>query len=442
MKNAEYYVWLVKCMGVGNPRSHKILEIYDNIAEFYSDCKAKVVKRGISLTPTELSFLYETDTEDIAYVFKEYKKFFTQYITIEDELYPQQLKNIDNPPLILFVVGDITHLEEELLLTVVGTRKESLYGRRACELICSELCVSGFSIVSGLANGGDTTAHLTALKCGARTYGFLACGLDIDYPYGKASLKNSIYKHGAIITEFLPGTKAFPQNFHIRNRLMSGLSVGTLVVECPKRSGTSITANAALNQGRDVFAVPHGIFWKNGAGITELIQNGAKPVKDALDIIEEYIDVYPEKLNISNKKVSLNRFIEINRKLGLGDENSSQAIDDGEFKQARKTAVNELKNAGKDMVKNGMSLKEYSAVPNKDSKTIEQKLKDTNLENNSDALKLIDILDENGLSADEIAEKTNLTASKIMVLMTKLELAGIVDKLPGNRIKLVSDLQK
>lgn len=429
-------------MGVGNPRSHKILELYDDIAEFYSDCKAQVIKKGISLTPSELSFLYKTDLDDIAFVFKEYKKFFTQYITIEDELYPQQLKNIDNPPLILFVVGDITHLEDELLLTVVGTRKESLYGKRAAELICSELCVSGFSIVSGLANGGDTTAHLTALKCGARTYGFLACGLDIDYPYGKAALKNAIYKHGAIITEFLPGTKAFPENFRIRNRLMAGLSVGTLVVECPKRSGTLITANAALNQGRDVFAVPHGIFWRNGAGTIELIQNGAKPVKDALDIIEEYIDVYPEKLNISDKKVSLTKFLEMNRKLGLGDENSPQAIDSGEYKEVRKTAVNELKNSGKDMVKNGLSLDEYNIASNKESVTVDQKLKDTNLENNSDILKLVELLDYNGVSADEIAEKTDLSASKIMVLMTKLELAGIVDKLPGNRIKLVSDIQK
>ncbi len=434
MKRTEYYVWLVKCMGVGNQRSHKILEIYDDIAEFYSDCKNHRIKKGIRLTENEIRFLCETDINDIAFVFEKYRKYRAQIITIEDELYPQQLRNIDNPPLILFVVGDITHLDDELLFTVVGTRKESLYGRRACEVICSELCVSGFSIVSGLANGGDTTAHMTALKCGGRTYGFLACGLDVDYPYGKSNLKNAIYKNGAIITEFLPGTKAFAENFHIRNRLMSGISVGTLVIEASKRSGTLITAHNAVNQGKDVFAVPASIFWKNSAGIIELIQSGAKPVKDALDIIEEYIDRYPEKIKIPSKRVNLTQIFETNRKLGLTDDNSPQAIGQQEYQKLRKEAKKELKQAGKEAVKGITDERSVETL------SLNEKLLQNNLNHNENILKIISLLEKSALTTDELSEKSGISTAQIMICTTKMELAGIVKKTFGNRIELIIKL--
>lgn len=432
MKRIEYYVWLVKCLGAGNPRSHKILEVYDDIKEFYDDCKSGIINKEVRLTKSEVEFLCQTDLSDIAFIFKEYQRFNTQYITIEDELYPQQLRNIDNPPLILFVVGDITHLDDELLLTVVGTRKESLYGKRACELICSELCASGFSIVSGLAYGGDTTAHTTALKCGARTYGFLACGLDVDYPLGKADLKNAIYKNGAIITEFLPGTKAYPENFHIRNRLMSGLSEGTLVIEAPKRSGTIITANCAAEQGKDVFAVPAGIFWKNSAGTINLIQNGAKPVKDALDIIVEYLDRYPEKIKIPQERINLWQFFETNRKLGLDNQNSQQVLSDDEYKNIKKQAKKELKSVADETIKQAKKEpKEHNDVSIKDRLSI------CGLENDSIALKIIELLKDKCYTVDELSDKIDIPASKVMIIVTKLEICGVIKKLPGNMLELI-----
>ena len=430
MANKEYYVWLVKCLGAGNPHSVKILELYSDIAEFYNDIKNKKLKRGIKLSADELKFLYETDLSDIEYVFERYSKFKAQTITIEDELYPKALKNIDNPPLVLFVVGDISGLDNELLLTVVGTRKESLYGKRASELICSELCVSGFSIVSGLAKGGDTTAHITALKCGARTYGFLACGLDIDYPYNKASLKNAIFKNGAVITEFLPGMEPLRENFRIRNRLMSGISVGTLVVESPKRSGTLITANHALNQGKDVFAVPSGIFWYNGVGTNELIKNGAKPVKDALDIIEEYLDVYPDKIKIPDKKPNLKEFYDTNRKFGLSDANSPNALSD-EYKETVKEAKKELKSVAKEAIKSKPTETGEKIAP------LSERLEKSGLNNNEKVMTIISCLESEPLSLDELSEKTGLPSNVLLVSTTKMELAGIVKKLSASRIELI-----
>ncbi len=431
MAKKEYYVWLVKCLGAGNPRSSRILEIYDDIAEFYDDIKNKRLKKGVKLSADELRFLYETDLSDIEYVFEKYSKFKAQTITIEDELYPEALRNIDNPPLVLFVVGDISGLENELLLTVVGTRKESLYGKRACELICSELCVSGFSIVSGLAKGGDTTAHITALKCGARTYGFLACGLDIDYPYNKANLKNAIFKNGAVITEFLPGMEPLPENFRIRNRLMSGISVGTLVIELPRRSGTLITANHALNQGKDVYAVPSGIFWFNGVGTNELIKNGAKSVRDALDIIEDYIDKYPDKIKIPSEKLNLKEFYETNRRLGLSDANSPNVLED-DYKETVKEAKKELKDAAKEAVKS-----KQTGEDNKSVLPLEERLKKSGLENNENVIKIISCLEKEPLTLDELSESTGFASNILMVAITKMELAGIIKRLSASRIELI-----
>lgn len=435
MSKCEYYIWLVKCMGVGNPRSHKILELYDDISQFYDDCKNKCFKKGLSFTEKEIRLFYETDLSDVKYVFDAYNRYHTQYITIEDELYPKYLKNIDNPPLVLFVVGDISRLDDELLITVVGTRKETLYGKKACELICSELCVSGFSIVSGLANGGDTTAHNTALKCGARTYGFLACGIDVDYPYGKASLKNAIYKNGAIITEFLPGERPMARNFHIRNRLMSGISEGTLVIESPAGSGTLITAHCAAYQGKEVFAVPAGIFWINSRGIIELLQDGAKPVKDALDIIEEYLIRYPEKIKIPEKNENLRQIYAANRKLGLTDPNKEQAVIDQETLQVRKKAKKELKEAGKDAIKGKKVIAQAVIEP------LIARLEANNLLNNKIALEIVSLLENNTLTVDELMEKSELDSNEVAKMATRLEVYGIVRKNHGNRIELILDNQ-
>ncbi len=431
-ERVSYYLWLVKCMGVGNVRSHKILELYDDISEFYDDCKNHCVKKGVRLSEKEINFLCNTSLSDMDYIYEKYNRYHTQYITIEDELYPQQLRNIDNPPIVLFVVGDISHLEDELLITIVGTRRESLYGKFACRTLCAELCASGFSIVSGLANGGDTTAHNTALKCGARTYGFLACGLDVDYPKDKAALKNAIFKNGAIITEFLPEERGYADNFHVRNRLMSGISVGTLVIESPKRSGTLITAHHAANQGKDVFAVPGGIFWINGIGTFELIKNGAKPVRSGLDIIEEYIYLYPDKIKIRDDQENINRILDINKELKEQDENSRYSIDSKELSKIKKQADKEFKQIGKDAIKGKLIEQNNTAqIP------LSERISGSNLNDNENVKKIISHIEKAPLTVDEIADLTDIPTMQIIISITKMELAGIVRKIQGNKIELI-----
>ncbi len=207
-------------------------------------------------------------------------------ITIQDEAYPANLEAIYDPPQVLYVKGHLLP-EDALAISVVGTRSASSYGRMVAEKISSQLAARGVTIVSGMAYGIDTAAHRGALDGDGRTIAVMGNGLDIVYPDRNTSLFEKIIDSGAVISEFPMGTKPLRGNFPRRNRVISGLSLGTLVVEAPKRSGALITADFALEQGREVFAVPGQIFSETSGGTHDLIKQGAKLVESVEDIIEE-----------------------------------------------------------------------------------------------------------------------------------------------------------
>jgi len=206
--------------------------------------------------------------------------------TWDDPAYPAKLKEIYDPPPVLYVRGTLTS-QDEWAVAVVGTRRASLYGREATERIVSSLASNGITIISGLARGIDSVAHRAALDTGGRTIAVQGCGLDLVYPADNLKLAQSITEHGALISEFPLGTRPKAENFPRRNRIMSGMSLGVLVVEAGESSGALITAHLALEQNRDVFAVPGSILSPTSLGTNRLIQEGAKLVRDAEDILEE-----------------------------------------------------------------------------------------------------------------------------------------------------------
>jgi DNA processing protein len=206
--------------------------------------------------------------------------------TFHEEGYPTRLREIYDYPPILYVKGSLLP-QDEWCLAVVGTRKASVYGRQAAEEIVSDLARNKITIVSGLARGIDSIAHRSALEAGGRTIAVFGCGLDVIYPAENASLAQSIVANGALISEFPLGAEPRRENFPLRNRIMSGLSLGVLVVEAGEGSGALITARQALEQNREVFAVPGNILSPNSWGTNRLIQDGAKLVRDYTDILEE-----------------------------------------------------------------------------------------------------------------------------------------------------------
>lgn len=209
-------------------------------------------------------------------------------ISIKDAEYPALLKTISSPPPLLYVKGEMPE-SNELTLAVVGTRMCSAYGREVTEPLVRDLVLSGFTIVSGMAKGIDTIAHHTVLEENGKTIAVLGSGIDEKslYPSQNRHLAKRIVTKGAVLSEFVPGTMPLPEYFPQRNRVIAGLAKGVLVVEAPEKSGALITARFAIDEGREVFAVPGHIFSKNSAGTHRLIQMGAKLVRGINDILEE-----------------------------------------------------------------------------------------------------------------------------------------------------------
>ncbi len=211
-----------------------------------------------------------------------------QIITFYDKQYPPQLKEISDPPILLFSKGNFLPADY-VSLGVVGTRLPSDYGRLATERFVRDLVQKGFTIVSGLARGVDTLAHQTCLKQGGRTIAILGSGLDVIYPSENKKLAQNVSEHGVLVTEMPCGSQPDAVNFPKRNRIISGCSLGVLIVEAGEKSGALITAISALEQNREVFAVPGTIFSTKSVGTNRLIKEGAKLVQSVDDILDELV---------------------------------------------------------------------------------------------------------------------------------------------------------
>lgn len=200
--------------------------------------------------------------------------------------YPDRLRHIYHPPPVLYLRGSLAPADE-WAVAVVGTRRATVYGKEATRRIAGELARAGVTVVSGLAKGIDTAAHRAALEAGGRTIAVLGCGVDVTYPAENRNLMQRILEQGAVISEYALGTPPESSNFPPRNRIISGLSLGVVVVEAAQRSGALITADFAAEQGREVFAVPGNMFNRTSKGCNRLIQQGAKLLLDVDDILEE-----------------------------------------------------------------------------------------------------------------------------------------------------------
>ena len=223
------------------------------------------------------------------------------FITIKDDVYPECLKEISNPPLKLYYKGNLDLLKEERLIAVVGTRNPSSYGKLCCEYMVKKMSRANITIVSGFAKGIDSIAHKTSLLTDGKTIAVIASGLDIVYPASNLSLYREIEEKGLILSEYEAGVKPFKSNFPQRNRIIAGLSRGTIVVESKDRGGSLITADLALEFNRDVYAVPGDVFSEYSKGCNNLIRDSrAKSLSNINELLEDYSWEVEEK-NDSNK---------------------------------------------------------------------------------------------------------------------------------------------
>lgn len=278
MKRFELFKW--RQAGLSNLQLNRILAYQAKTGKTLSarDC---VVVSEVKNPAVILEHYRQLDEEACRKVFEQFPS-----LSLLDDAYPLELKEIYNPPVLLFYQGDLDLLEQPKL-GIVGSRNTSASGVAAVQKIVKEL-QNQFVIVSGLARGIDTAAHMASLKNGGQTIGVIGCGLDVYYPKENRQLQDYMAKHQLILSEYPPGTQPLKFHFPERNRIIAGLSSGLVVAEAKMRSGSLITCERALEEGRDVFAVPGNIVDGQSEGCHHLIREGAKCISSGQDILVEY----------------------------------------------------------------------------------------------------------------------------------------------------------
>ena len=288
----EIWLWILLVMTPYNPKSKEILDIcggdVEKAAKYIRDGECRI------LSDAERQRAQRIRSGDVRRVMEVCRENDIRIITLDDEEYPLRLRVIHNPPIVLFVKGSFEGLDSEVSIAVVGTRSPDKYSVNAGKMICGQLTAVGTVIVSGLAVGLDSAAHRACLDGGGRTIGVLACGMLVDYPVESHQLKEDILRSGgALVSELLPFTHTSASYFRYRNRIISGLCFGTLILEASMRSGCLLTAEHTIEQGRDLFCIPpHDITSARFSGVNSLLRDGAIPVFSYIDIVNQYLYTY------------------------------------------------------------------------------------------------------------------------------------------------------
>lgn len=308
----DILIWL-NSLGIGNTNIGKVMDYFSDLRELWK-CSNKEIQNILSLrSKVKEKIISNRKNDNIKKLYKEIEKENIKLITIYDDNYPLDLKNIDDNPKVLYLKG--SDIEEGLSIAIVGSRKATAYGKWACEKFTKELVDMDVTIVSGMASGIDTIAHKTALHYGGKTIGVLGNGIDVIYPKSNRNLYNSMEDKNSIISEFPLGTKPLAFNFPQRNRIISGISKGIIVIEAQEKSGSLITAHHGLDQGKDIFALPGNINSLFSGGTNKLIKDGAKPLLDIDDIIEEVYELKERQKLIKEQKINYSDYSETEIKI-------------------------------------------------------------------------------------------------------------------------------
>lgn len=304
MDNVLYWLWLTTKQGITHSKAARLIKYFGSIEKIYF---SKDFGGIAGFSEDNINSLMNKDLSKAKYILDRTVRIGAYIVVYDEDCYPEILRHIPQPPYVLYILGKFPDMDNILTIGVVGTRNSSDYGDVVTERICTDLAKMGVITVSGLAAGIDSVSAWAAVDNGGIHAAVMGNGLDIVYPASNAELVKRVIKSGCLISEFCPGTRPFASNFPQRNRIIAGLSRGVLVTEAPEKSGALITARYALENGRDVFAVPRDITAVKYQGTNILIRSGAKLIQNAGDIVNEYpyADRY-EKANISDAAAEQN----------------------------------------------------------------------------------------------------------------------------------------
>ena len=378
MADLKYWVWYSISAGTHRAAAARLFEIAGKDPEqIYKMSREQLVKYGV----TDEELLRALSSKDLSAAEKEMRiaeKFNIKLLCPEDEEYPADLLNINDNPYVLYIRGTSDETtEDKLRIAIIGSRRASSYGLGVAYDLAYALAKRGVVVVSGMATGIDAQAHKGAIEAGGKTIGVLGCGVNVVYPQDNSQLMVDIMKNGEVMSEFPFDTPPYKWNFPQRNRIISGLCHGVVVVEAEEISGTTITANLALEQGRELFAVPGNINSPASVGTNRLIKEGAVPVTCVNDILGQFPDFdFDEEAPVEEKQVMEN--------------------------------LTENKEETEEIMPEQVIL---------------------------EAIRL------EALSADEISEKTGLAVSQVSSIMTIMEISGLVEAMPGRKYIKTSKLR-
>ena len=297
MKDRLFEIWFALRCGIANKEFQPLLETYGTPYDLFNADEAELDK--LPCSQTLKNRLADKSLREATRIMEYCKENGIGILFWQDEQYPASLRPLRDPPALLYYKGKLPDLSRRLCISVVGTRSMSEYGKRMAYKIGYELGATGTVVVSGMALGNDSVAAAGAIAAGGQTVAVLGCGIDIVYPREHDKLFEEILKKGAILTEYPPATPPEGRNFPVRNRLISGLSRGTVVIEGDLKSGSMITAKTAILQGRDIYAFPGNVGETNSSGTNQLISDGATIVLKARDLLENYTFLYRDALDMA-----------------------------------------------------------------------------------------------------------------------------------------------
>lgn len=398
-----YWVWLSLGLGAGASCLDLVTYFEWNPFEIYGSTFNEIFSLNV-LNKKRVEKLKSFPIQKAEEILRISKEKGWKIITPSSKYYPHNLLTLQDLPLVLYVQGDETVLANEMSVSVVGARKASDYGRAVARALSSAMASLGFTVVSGGALGIDSAAHQGALDEKGKTVCVLGCGLDTKYLMENQPLRDKIAKTGAVITEFPPMTPASKTTFPLRNRIISGMTLGTVVVEAGEKSGSLITARLASEQGRDVFAVPGDLVSSSFLGTNNLIRNGATPVFSPNDVLEQYCYRFFDKIN-----------------------NETRLPDDEIMRRAQEYLLSSD-------FKKEVEIKEPKKKAEEPKKVTVKKEAPKYLTAN--AVKVYEIISETPIHVDDIADSCHISITETLSALTELEVYGLVRQISGRRYKI------
>lgn len=398
MNGAVSWIRLQSALGAGAALS-EIIEYFGSAKALF-DAGETEWRMSPVLVPRQIEKLCESTEAQANEVLATCKMNGWQVVPYDDPHYPERLRSIFNPPAVLYVDGELPDIDNSIVIGIVGTRRASDYAVKAADVMSRGIAERGAIVASGGALGVDTAAHNGAMLAGGKTIAVLGCGLGTKYLMENKPLRDAVVKNGALITEFQPFTPASKYTFPIRNRIISGISLGVLVVEASVKSGSLITANYALEQGRDVFALPCSILDPAFAGTNKLIDDGAIVATKPLDLLYPYAEEYGVKIDEVKSVGKIMR--------ETGDKSANV------YGKARDISFDNLQAGRKKRDARQKAAAELSGK----TKAV------------------FNALGEEYQSADEISRAAGLSIGEALTALTALEIAGLAASAGGKRYRL------